>query len=66
MSFVDPENEELAQLAATYIRRAGLTPYLAKDDHHTSHSQTVSPPAHVDGVKPGGSSTGNADRPTES
>lgn len=32
VSFKDPENEELAQLAARYLRRAGLAPYLARDD----------------------------------
>jgi hypothetical protein len=32
VSFKDPENEELAQLAAKYLCRAGLTPYLARDD----------------------------------
>lgn len=30
VSFVDPENDELAQLAELYLRRAGIRPYLAK------------------------------------
>lgn len=32
VSFKDPENENLAQLAAKYLRRAGLSPYLARGD----------------------------------
>ncbi len=32
ISFVDPENEELARLAAKYFKRAGITPYIAKSD----------------------------------
>ena len=32
VSFKDPENEDLAQLAAKYLRRAGFLPYLARED----------------------------------
>lgn len=32
VSFKDQENEDLAQLAVKYLRRAGLSPYLARDD----------------------------------
>jgi hypothetical protein len=32
VSFVDPENDELAQLAELYLGRAGIRPYLAKRD----------------------------------
>jgi hypothetical protein len=32
VSFKDRENEDLAQLAVKYLRRAGLSPYLARDD----------------------------------
>lgn len=32
VSFKDPENEGLAYLAAKYLQRAGLQPYLARDD----------------------------------
>lgn len=35
VSFVDPENDELAQLAELYLRRAGIRPYLAKRDTRT-------------------------------
>lgn len=32
VSFVDPENAPLADIAARYLRRAGMLPYLAKND----------------------------------
>lgn len=35
VSFVDPENDELAQLAELDLRRAGVRPYLAKRDTRT-------------------------------
>lgn len=34
VSFVDPDNENLATLASVMLRRAGLRPYLAREDSH--------------------------------
>lgn len=35
VSFVDPENERIADVAAMYLDRAGIRPYLAKRDTRT-------------------------------
>lgn len=34
VSFVDPESESLAALASVMLRRAGLRPYLAREESH--------------------------------